>query len=238
MGRKMGKDLCHGCAKTDKVDVNMSNSERSTGDVVKEFIERDGVIKNGLARELINARALARHIQVATHERYSFEAILSAIRRYPVKASATKHRDLGKMISKLTLKNKIAVVSIRNSPEIPSLLAKFSGEIDYGRGETLRILSGPESVTVVIDSKNLAKLTEKTPKKDIAKTFEELSEIVVTLSELAATTPGVLAALATELAINGVNLITSAAPPNTHVFVVEEKEALSGYRALERLSRG
>ena len=216
----------------------MLNSELSTGEVVKEFIERDGVIKNGLGRGLINARALARHIQVATHQRYSFEAILSAIRRYPVKSSATKYRDLGKLISKLTLKNKIAVVLVRNSPEIPSLLAKFSGEIDYGRGETLRILSGPESVTVVIDSKNLAKLAETFQKRDIVKTFRELSEIVVTLSELASTTPGVLAVLATELAINGVNLITSAAPPNTHVFVVEEEEALSGYRALEGLSRG
>lgn len=234
---KIGKALWHKCAEKVDRDAVMLNSERPTGEVVKEFIERDGVIKNGLARGLMNARALARHIQVATHEQYSFEAILSAIRRYPVKASATKYREVGKLISKMTLKNKIAVVLIRNSPEIPSLLAKYSGEIDYGRGETLRILSGPEAVTVVIDSKNLDKLTEKTPKKDIVKTFSGLSEIVVTLSELSVSTPGVLAALATELAINSVNLITSAAPPNTHVFVVEEEEALNGYRALERLSR-
>jgi aspartokinase len=216
----------------------MSNSERSTGEIVKEFIERDGVIKNGLARGLMNARALARHIQVATNNRYSFEAILSAIRRYPVKANATKHRDMGKMISKLTLKNKIAVVSVRNSPEIPSLLAKFSGEIDYGRGETFRVFSGPESVTAVVDSKNLDKLTATIPKRDFIKTFADLSEIVVALSEPAVKTPGVVAALATELAINGVNLLTTAAPPTTVVFMVEETDALNGYRALERLSRG
>jgi len=215
----------------------MSDSERSTGEVVKEFIERDGVIKNGLARGLMNARALARHIQVATHNRYSFEAILSAIRRYPTKASATRHHDVGKVISKLTLKNKIALVSVRNSPEIPSILAKFSGEIDYGRGETFRIFSGPESVTAVVDSKNLDKLTAMIPKKDIIRTFQDLSEIVVALSEPAVKIPGVVAALATELAINGVNILTTAGPPTTVVFMVEETDALNGYRALERLSR-
>jgi len=192
----------------------------------------------GLARGLINARALARYIQVETGERYSFEAILSAIRRYPVKASATKYQNAGKMISKMTLKNKVAVVTVRNSPEIPALLARFSGEIDYGRGETLRILSGPESACIVVDSKNLDRLVAAIPKKDMVKTYGNLSEITVKLSESATTTRGVVAALTTELAINGVNLITTAAPPDVVVFMVDGGEALDGYRALERLSRG
>ena len=196
------------------------------------------MIKIGLARGLINARALARYIQVATGERYSFEAILSAIRRYPVKASAAKYREAGKAITKMMLKDKVVVVTVKNSPEIPSLLARFSGEIDYGRGETLRILSGPESTCIVVDSKNLEKLMATIPKKDLLKTIGNLSEITVKVSESATMTPGVVSAITTELAINGVNLITTAAPPDVLVFMVDEEEALNGYRALERLSRG
>ena len=62
-----------------------------------------------------------------------------------MKASATKYRNAGKLISKLTLKNKIAVVTAKDSPEITTILAEFSKGIDYGRGETFRIISGPES---------------------------------------------------------------------------------------------
>jgi len=205
---------------------------------VKEFIERDGVLKNGLARGLINARALARYIQVETRERYSFEAILSAIRRYPVKVGAAKYRNAGKLVSKLALKNKIAVATIKNSPELPSKLAELSKEIDYGRGETFRVISGPESVFVVIDSKNLTRVISTVSKRDLVMTLDNLAEIVTTESEEALMTLGLLASLATELAINGVNLVACAAPPTSAIFIVKEDDALSGYRAIERLGRG
>ena len=175
---------------------------------------------------------------MATHEQYSFEALVSAIRRYPVKSSAAKHREAGKLILKLAMKNKIAVATIRNSPEMPLVLAEFSKGIDYGRGETFRVISGPESVCVVMDAKNLGRLVATISKKDVMKTLDNLSEIVVTESEQAWTTPGVVAAVATELAMNGINLVTSAAPPTTHILIVDEAEALNAYRAIERLSRG
>jgi len=205
---------------------------------VREFIERDAVLKNGLARGLINARALARYIQVETRERYSFEAILSAIRRYPVKAVAANYHNAGKLVSKLSLKNKIAVVTIRNSPELPTKLAEFSKEIDYGRGETFRVISGPESVFVVIDSKNLARIMSTISKRDLIAALDNLAEIVTTESEEALMTPGVLSGQVTELAINGVNLVACAAPSSSAIFIVKEQDATRAYRAIERLSHG
>ncbi|MDE1853900.1 MAG: hypothetical protein KGI38_09180 [Thaumarchaeota archaeon] len=219
--------------------MDASDSERPPSEAVKEIIERDGAIKIGLARGLVNARALARYIQVATHNQYSFEALVSAIRRYPVKASATKYQDAGRLITKLTLKNKIVAVTIRSAPEIPLILAKFSGEIDFGRGETFRVSSGAESISVIIDSKNLEKLTVAIPKKDIVRVLGDLSEIIVVLSDVALKTVGVAATITTELAINGVNIlyIMSYGPPHTMVFIVEEEEALNGYRGLQKLSK-
>ena len=219
--------------------MNASDSERPPSEAVKEIIERDGAIKIGLARGLVNARALARYIQIATHNQYSFEALVSAIRRYPVKASATKYQDAGRLITKLTLKNKIVAVTIRTAPEVPLILAKFSGEIDYGRGETFRVSSGAESISVIIDSKNLEKLTAAIPKKDVVRILGDLSEIIVVLSDAALKTVGVAATITTELAINRVNIlyIMSYGPPHTMVFIVEEEEALNGYRGLQKLSK-
>ena len=219
--------------------MDASDSKRPPSKVVEEIIERDGAIKIGLARGLVNARALARYIQIATHNQYSFEALVSAIRRYPVRASSDKYQDAGRLITKLTLKNKIVAVTIRSTPEIPLILAKISGEIDYGRGETFRVSSGAESISVIVDSKNLDKLTTAIPKKDIVRVLGELSEIIVVLSDVALETVGVAATITTELAINGVNImyIMSYGPPHTMVFIVEEDEALDGYRGLQKLSR-
>jgi aspartokinase len=220
-------------------DLDTSDPDRPPSEAVKEIIERDGAIKIGLARGLVNARALARYIQVATHDQYSLEALVSAVRRYPVKASAAKYQDAGRLITKLTLKNKIVAVTIRSAPEIPLILAKFSGEIDYGRGETFRVSSGAESISVVIDSKNLDKLTAAIPKKDMVRVLGDLSEIIVVLSDVALKTVGVAATITTELAINSVNImyIMSYGPPHTMVFIVEEEEALNGYRGLQKLSK-
>jgi aspartokinase len=218
--------------------VNESDLESSTGEAVRQIIESDGAIKIGLMRGLINARALARYIQVLTHEKYSFEALVSAIRRYPIEATATKYEDSGKLISKLTMKNKIVVVAIRSAPEIPMILAKLSGDIDYGRGETFRVSSGAECITVVIDSKNLDKLDAVIPKDDIVSVLGNLSEITAVLSDNSTKTVGTAATMTAELAMSGVNIlyIMSYGPPHSLVFVVKESDALKGYSGLQKLS--
>ncbi len=222
------------------MDANRSNPDRSTGDVVKEIIERDGVIKEGLARGLINVRALARYIEKATRGQHSFEALVSAVRRYPVKASAATYRDIGKLIRKLTLKNEIVAVTVRSSPEVPALLAKFSGAVDYGRGETFRVVSGAESVSVVIDSSNLDKLRAVIPRSEITRVLSDLSEIVIVLSDEALRRVGVGATIFTELAVNRVNFLytMSYGPPHAFVLIVDREDAMAGYRALERLRKG
>ncbi len=220
-------------------DAKRSNPERTTGDLVRDVIERDGVIKEGLARGLINVRAVARYIQRTTHEGASFEALVSAVRRYPVQKSAAEYRDIGRLIRKMTLKNEIVAVTVRSSPEVPSWLAKFSGTVDYGRGETFRVVSGAESVSVVIDSSNLDKLRGVIPRSEIVRVLSDLSEIVVLLSDEALHRVGVGATIFTELAVNRVNFlyVLSYGPPHAFALIVERDDAMAAYRALERLRR-
>jgi len=228
----------------------MSDSERSTSEVVRETIERDGSIKIGLARGLINARALARYIQAETHNQYSFEALLSAVRRYPIKESAAKRIELAKLLRKITMKNKISIITIRNRPEIQPTLARFAGEIDHSGGETLRMVSTPRVVSVEIDSKNEKKLTSKMTDRDIIHRRDNLAEINVEFLDSDA--PGLLAALSTELAMNGISIqevySTEAGPMNVSEeqegqsvvaetsFIVFQDDALKAYQALQELS--
>jgi len=229
------------------------DSQRSTSDIVKEMIERDGSIKIGLARGLINARALARYIQEATHNEYTFEALLSAIRRYPVKESAAKRIELAKLLRKITMKNKVSVITVRNRPEIQPTLARFAGEVDHSGGETLRVVSTPKVVNVEIDSKNEKRLISKMTNRDIIRTRDKLAEVTVEFSD--ADAPGLLSSLSTELTMNGISIqevySTDVAGPitgseeqeNQYViaeisFIVFQKDALKAYQALQDLSDG
>jgi len=214
------------------------NSTRTPSEIVRETVERDGVVKHGLARGLINVRALARSIQVATTGEISFDAILSAIRRYPIKQSSAKRTSIGKTILKLSMKNRIVVVSIRNQPELQLMIARFAGEVNYAKGESFRVVSGMESVSVTIDSKNLNKLDSKIPKQAILRKLENLAEIVVDMASDVDDTSGVLSAITTELAMNDVNIVQlSTVGPGRIIILAVEKDAMKAYEALEEMSK-
>ncbi|MBI2185187.1 MAG: hypothetical protein HYU39_09550 [Thaumarchaeota archaeon] len=209
-------------------------------DSVKVVIERDGAIRNDLARGLINIRALARYVQQRVGEEgevTSLDAIISAIRRYPVQESVEVHQRIGRLLQKLTMRNKIVDISIMNDPEIPSALGKIASQIDYSRGETFRIVAGVESIRVVVDEKNLDKL-HVIPKSKVLKVVRNLAEIIVSLSEVAEHTPGVVSTVTTELAMNGINMIEFMSCVPELVLVVEEKDALRSYDLLEKLAKG
>jgi hypothetical protein len=219
------------------VGVNMSKPTPPAGELVREVIETDGVVRHGLARGIINVRALARSIQKSTPEKLSFEAIVSAIRRYSVKNSPESGRPFGMTITKLSMKNRMAAVVLRNQPEIPSDLARFSREVDYARGDTLRLVSGPEVVTLIIDSKNFEKVASMIPKKNILSVTRNLAEIIVQHAEAIVRRPGNVAAVTTQLAVNDVNMLDCAAtygPPPQIIIVVEERDALRAYESLEK----
>jgi len=233
----------------------MSDSERSTAEVVRETIERDGSIKIGLARGLINERALARYIQKATHERYTFEALVSAIRRYPIQESTKARAMTGKVIRKIGLKNSISVVLLRNRAELQPVLARFAGELDHAGGDTFRIIATAKVVKLEIDSKNADDLLARVQRGDLLQKWDNMAEISVETSEELRDTPGIIASLFTELAINGISVLEhssvdeparSQRQPSTSsqymaeyipydIFIIEERNAMKGYEALQRL---
>ena len=199
-------------------------------------MEKDPVIRNGLARGLINSRALARYLQVATHEEVTFEALVSAIRRYPVKEALQKRQEMGRLISKIGIKNKIVEVAIRNDPEMPPLLARFSGEVDYGRGDTLSIVSSAHEVIVVVDSSNLDKLLGVIPKRNVMSVDHDLATVVVNYKTPVVGTPGLLAAICTEIAIEGISIRDLIETLSDSTFLVREEDALRAYEAVKRLA--
>jgi class 3 adenylate cyclase len=163
---------------------------------------------------------------------------VSLVKRYSPQEKISNRESMMKLVLKLTLKNKIAVVALTNDPSIPRALARFSAQVDYSRGETLHIVSGIETVKVVTDYKNLEKLKAVVPKKRILKITTDLAEIVISLADSVLNIPGVVATISTHLARSGVNLVEYITCSPHAIVVVEEKDALKSYRLLEELATG
>jgi len=215
----------------------MANSTRLASTLVRETIERDGVVRHGLSRGLINAHALARSIQLANPKTASFDAILSAIRRYPlVEPDESQHAT--RIIHKLTMKNNVSVLSIRNHPEVQLTIARFAEEVDYTHGETFRVVIGPKTISVTVDSKNADRLASVIPKARMVKQIHNLAELILDLTAEADIALGVLAAITNELAINDVNIIQlSTLGPGHILILVDDRNATNAYQALSTLNR-
>jgi hypothetical protein len=204
-------------------------------EAVRRVLDGNPAICQGLARGLVNVRALARRIQVNAAPDASIEALVAAIRRFPIEDAVERDLGFGKLITKLRLKNEIVDVEIRNDPAIPGLLAKFSQRVDTSKGESLSVASSVDGVVVVTDSANLDKLTEILPRGNIVNISRGLAEVSVTLDESYKKMVGVIARLTAEIAIEHINVrdFIHSAP---HIgIVVEERDALRTYRAMERL---
>ncbi len=216
----------------------MSKPTRSAREIVRTAIERDGVVRHGLARRLINARALARSIERRSRGEASFDAILSAIRRYPVGREPVDPEGPGRLIRKIRMKNKIVVVIVRDRPRVQPMLARFAGEIHDAEGETFRMVWASETVSVTIDSKNLPRLEALLPRPSIVRRIDDLAELVIDMSPEIESDPGSLSAITTELAMNDVNVVQLATVgPGRIILLVNEPDAPRGYQSLEGMSK-
>lgn len=196
------------------------------------------MVRHGLERGLINVRALARSIREAAGGGASFDAILGALRRYPLPAAAAKRREVGRAITKLSLKNRVAVLSVRNRPENLLVIARFAGDLGPARSETFRMVTGPDTISVTADSKHAERLEAKLPRHDVARRLEDLVELIVETGPEIDTVPGALAGITTELAMADVNLVQLATMgPGRMLLLVREADATAAYRALERLAK-
>jgi len=216
----------------------MPNQTQSVGELVRGSIERDPVVRFGLLRGLVNHRALARAIQAESPVDVSFDALLSAIRRYPLQGIHEKRERVGKMILKLAMKNKVTVLSLKNDSETQRTIAQFSEGVNYSAGETFRVISSMDYVSVTLDTMNADRFETRVPKSTIRKKTAGLAELTIEMGPEVEESPGALAAVVVELALNEVNIrqLTSVGPGRV-IVLVSEADALKSYLAVETLAK-
>ncbi len=206
--------------------------------LVRLAIERDGVLRNALARGIVNTRAVARDIEMKSNGSVSFDAVLSAIRRYPVRSSAQKFGNSGHTILKISLRNSITVISLKNSNELQNTILKFSSEINSASGETFRLVTNMDTASVTIDSKNLERFESFISNSQVNRKLTDLAEIVIDMPIEIEQSPGILSSIVTELSINDVVIRQfTTIGPGRMIVLVDESDATRAFDTLQKLGK-
>lgn len=217
--------------------INTQIMKNTVGEVWK-FLDNSPCIRSDLSQGLINARALAKYILETQKMDTTLDAIISAIRRYELGRQdnifMTARKLIGQTIN-LSTRSGLTEISLIKDDDVQRLLPELFDIIDYARGEVLRIIQATESIKLLVDEKNLENITDLFPKDKILKIDRNLAEINIHMHPKMITTRGILAVMANELAISGINIMEIMSCLPEMLLFVKEEDILKAYQVLYQL---
>jgi aspartokinase len=207
---------------------------------VWRILDNNPSIRKDLDLGLINTSALARYLIEKNKIEGTLDGVIGAIRRY----DHGKHKELfseaysllGQTLNIFTRK-KVAEIALKKDEDVQQLLPKLFDIIKYIQGDVLRIMQANESIRLLIDEKNLEKVTKIFPENKILEIVKDLAEIDIYIHPEMQNTPGILAVIANELTINEINIVEVMTCPPEMLFIVKGEDLLKTHDVLNKLSQ-
>ena len=201
---------------------------------VWNILDSSPSIRRCMSQGLINNTALARYIIEEKKVDSTLDAVSSAIRRYELTQHVEIFSTANNIVSlgSISTKSKLANIALMKDTGVEELLPKLFSIIQFHRGDVLRIIQADEAIKILVNEKNLDTVLQLFPKSKIIKINRNLAEINIHLHPEAVNTPGIIAIISNELAINEVNVMETMSCVPEMLLFVKEKDMLKAYNVL------
>ena len=205
---------------------------------VKSFLDNDFIVKKALFKNIVGLRALARHIiRDLGLENNNLDAVISAIRRYKQNEKTGKDAGLKKIFPKIKVatRSNIADIQLQKTRKNLESIGKLNSIIDIEKGEIIRIIQAEQSITIIIDDKNLGKFEEIFNKKEYISFSKNLVEVNLQFAGEAQNVKGIVAIVSSSLNSEGINIaeIMSSAPEL--LILVKKEDLLKVLNVIDKL---
>jgi len=189
-------------------------------------------------RGLLNRRALARFLVsegVAT--RGQFDALIATLRRIDLgRFPEGEVRDLFPEV-RLGLKDRILLLDFEKEKATLERIEEWIGEVDYDRGETLKVVVGTTSIKLIVDERKERSLQGRFDRSKVRHRLTGISEISLTFPEAAVETKGVLSVIARELFLHDVTVAELLTASPELLIYLEDQYVPTAYRIVRELQR-
>ncbi len=213
-------------------------TQNSISDRVNSFLESNFVIRKCLIMNIVSLRALSRHIikKLELKEK-NLDAVISSIRRYKKAEKQIDENKLRRFFSKVVVKTRGNIVDIRvqkNKRSVESI-SKLNSVVDIEKGEIIRIIQAEQSITIIIDDKNLDKFHNIFNKSDCISIDKKLVEINLQFTEEAQDVKGIVAMVTSSLNAEGINLVEIMSCAPELLVIVSKEELLKSLNIVDNL---
>ena len=213
-------------------------TQNNIADKVKTYLDGDFVIRRCLFRNIISLRALSRHlIEKLDLKDKNMDAVISAIRRYKKTEKGEADKSLKKLFLKIAVKTRSDIVDLRVSKNKRSVesISKLNSIVDIEKGEIIRVIQAEQSITIIIDDKNMEKFYNIFNKNDVISIDKKLVEINLQFTEEAQDIKGIVALVASSLNSEGINIVEIMSCAPELLVIIKKDDLLKSLNVIDKL---
>ena len=206
---------------------------------VKGFLDNDFIVRKCLFKNIVSLRALARHIiQKVSLKDSNLDAVISAIRRYKREEkdeSDTTKRVFQKL--KVTTRSSIIDVQVQKTRKNLENISQLNSMIGIEKGEIIRVIQAEQSITMIIDDKNLGKFNEIFSKEGYISLTKNLVEVNLQFTEEAQNIKGIVSIVSSSLNAEGINIVEIMSSAPELLIMIKKEDLVKVFNVLDNLQQ-
>jgi len=208
--------------------------------IVNKMIDDNIYLQEAIGKHIASygsvAKQLKPDIELELKKEVAHYAVVAAIRRYSEKLEV-KFREIkfDADNSEVNLKTNVMDINVLRTPCLFDKLKRIYDIIKFEKGDILHIIYGKNSVSIVTNERYKEKILPFLQNERIMDIEENLVSLSFTIAKELVDKPGVLFQIVRNFAWENINIIEVISIDLDITFIVDKKDAVRGYKALERL---
>jgi aspartokinase len=208
--------------------------------VVNKLVDERIYLHEALSNGIASYGSVAKHLKPIIENELGRDvehfAIVTALRRYANKLT-TKFNEVkfDTRYSEVNLKTHIIDINVIKTQELFDKLKRFYDVINFERGDILHVIYGRTNVSIVTNDRYKERILRLLQNQKIKKIEDGLVALSFTVGRERIDKPGVLFKITRSMAWENINIIEIISVDLDVTFIVDKKDAIKGYNALEKL---
>jgi hypothetical protein len=204
--------------------------------MVDEKVYLQEAIGKGIASYGSVAKRLKPEIEKELKKEVAHYAVVAAIRRYAERLNK-RFEDItfDASSSEVNLKTNIVDITVQKTTCLFDKLKKIYDVIHFDQGDILHIIYGRNTVSIVTNERYREQICRFLQFEKVVEVKENLVALFFSIDKKLVKTPGVLFQILRNFAWESININEIISIDLEMIVVVDEKDAVLGYKALQRL---
>ena len=207
--------------------------------VVQKLISDRVFIQEPMNKGIVSYGSLAEQLKPEVEEELGKEvkthAIVMALRRYTEILKEGHQKISFDYSSEIIMKTDVCDIAVLRSPTLLNKLKHLYDIVSFEIGDILNIIHGRYEVSVVTNERYREKLLDFLKGEKILNVEKNLVSLTLTFSKDFLYTPGVIFNVTRNIAWENINIYEIVSTNTELTFIIHKKDAMKGYKALEKL---